>query len=263
MSRVIKGAIVHGDKPKILESPVFPAGSARGSAEQTLDDQQVAAACAAIIEAHNQKAAACLAAAEEQRNTILAQAQAQADQMLKEAAEKAEELKESAQQEGYQRGLAEGKKSAREEIETQMQQKICAANQKAQHTIQLAEEDQKEALINAERQMIEIAMAIAEKIVSDDFSSHKEAVIDLVKKALEKVKNQSSITIKVADEDYERVLEARHSLQAQLDGQDKLTIVSDPLVGQGGCLIESESGTVDARLKTQFEALKKAMREVM
>jgi type III secretion protein L len=36
-------------------------------------------------------------------------------------------------------------------------------------------------------------------------------------------------------------------------------IVPDPKVASGGCIIESEVGTVDARLETQLRALEKAL----
>ena len=38
-----------------------------------------------------------------------------------------------------------------------------------------------------------------------------------------------------------------------------LDIVADPKVNLGGCIIESESGAVDARLETQLRVLERAM----
>ena len=46
-------------------------------------------------------------------------------------------------------------------------------------------------------------------------------------------------------------------------GDSSLSITSDESLKPGDCLVETPNGSVDARLQTQIEQLKKAVREVM
>ena len=57
---------------------------------------------------------------------------------------------------------------------------------------------------------------------------------------------------------------ARDELRGILTaGDTNLTITSDDGLKPGDCLVETPNGNVDARLQTQIEQLKKAVREVM
>nr|MDQ3806425.1 FliH/SctL family protein [Acidobacteriota bacterium] len=57
-------------------------------------------------------------------------------------------------------------------------------------------------------------------------------------------------------------LPAVEAHRARLDPAGRarfLDLVADPRVGPGGCVIESESGTVDAQLQTQLRVLERAL----
>ncbi|MBI2252363.1 MAG: flagellar assembly protein FliH, partial [Armatimonadetes bacterium] len=62
-------------------------------------------------------------------------------------------------------------------------------------------------------------------------------------------------------QDLEAVKEDRTSFMAMIEGLKKFDIQADPQIEQGGCIIETDLGNIDARIKTKLDALKIAFKE--
>ena len=263
---MIKSAVVHG-KPKVVESANFflhtktePTEANGAVLENKL---AVAATCAVMLEENKRKAANILNEAQSECGRILETAKAEANKIIEKAKLEAEEIKKNAFEEGKNQGYAEGQEEGRLAAEEKMCEMITATNEKAERTIQLAEKEKLDSVLAAEAEIVTIAMAVAEKVIPQHFIDAPQVIFPLVKAALEKVKDQNSIVIKVSPENYEFVLMAKNELQMIVDGEEEICIVSDQLLKNDGCIVESANGNVDARLETQMAIVKKAVQEVM
>ena len=209
------------------------------------------------------KAEAVLDEARKQASAILAQAKAQAAGIAAEAEEKgrllAAEAKENGYTEGYDNGYAEGKQA----IEDQMQKTLTDAVEKGQEILQLAERQARESVVAAEGKVVELALAVAQKILARELENTAEVILPIAKKALEKVRDQEQVVIRVNAADYEAVLQNRRDLQMILGQEQALTIAHDQTIEAGSCMIESANGTVDARVSTQFEVLEKTLQDLV
>lgn len=273
MSRVIKSAIMHGN-PKILENPAICLPVVQVE-EETVTELDPLEKYLLMMEEQKKKAARVLEDAEQERLAILENGNRQVQEMLMAAQVEAEQLKASAAEEGkkagyqsghdsgYEDGSAKGYGDGLEKAAEEMKQAVHEANQKAERTIAAAENDTKDAIIKAESKIVEIALAIADKVLPQHFIDAPQIILPLVRSALEKVKDQNSIVIRVSPDDYELVLMAKNEFQMILEGDEKLTITEDQTIAKGGCMIESANGNVDARLTTQLNTLKKAIQEVI
>lgn len=269
---MIKSAIRH-EVPKILESPI--AFVSTQQEEKPLTENDPLAAYVQLMEEQQQKAARVLDDAALEKHNILEIARKQAEEMLLAAASEAEEMKALAAAEGKEAGYktgydngceagqAKGYEDGLEKAAEEMRQAVHAANQKAEHTIAIAESDTKDAILGAESKIVEIALAIIDKVLPQHFIDVPQVILPLVRSALEKVKDQNAIVVRVSPDDYELVLMAKNEFQMILEGDEKLTIAEDQTIVRGGCMIESANGNVDARLATQLDTLKKAIQEVM
>lgn len=265
MSRVIKSAVMHGE-PKIVENSGFlPSERDSVSDEDNLlmNKVAVAATCAVMLDESKKKSAEIIEAAEKHRQACIDQAKLQAEEVIEQAKAEAERMKNDAYEEGKNAGYAEGEANGRLEAETKMKALIDSAAKKAEQIIKLSEIDSKNSILSAETKIVEIAMAIADKVIPQHFIDAPQIIFPLVKTALEKVKDQNSIVVRVSAENYEFLLMAKNELQMVLDGEEKLEIVSDQLLRNDGCIIESANGNVDARLETQMAIVKKAVQEVI
>ena len=104
-------------------------------------------------------------------------------------------------------------------------------------------------------------MALAKKVVGELAREKEELILYTAKRALKKVRGESQVTIRVNWQDLELMKAEREELLAHTDGIREIIIREDPRVEQGGCLIETNFGAIDARLKTQLAELEKLTEE--
>jgi flagellar assembly protein FliH len=116
-------------------------------------------------------------------------------------------------------------------------------------------------LDQSESTILNLALAISEKIVGETLQS-EESWQSLVKSAIREMRETSPIKILVAPE---RVNATRNTLDILKEityGSDIL-IFPDPELSQTACLVESPSGRLDAGVSTQLNQLKKALTELL
>lgn len=236
-----------------------------------VQDEPVIIKCKPVLELASECAAALADLGTEedvaQAQKICEDARLDAERCLSEAAIQADKLKQQAYEIGYQEGFAagqqEGLQAGSQEAESTMQQLLIDAENKARHIIACADQEYKESIISAERQIVELALAIAGKVLARELEENPMVILPIVKAALAKVCDQEQIVVRVSPEDFELVIHAKRDLQIMVGRENALSIISDHTVNCGGCVIDTPYGTVDARLDTQFDAVKKALQEVM
>ncbi|QDR80489.1 FliH/SctL family protein [Sporomusa termitida] len=205
----------------------------------------------------------CLEEVQAAADNILAQAQAAAARCLADAQTQARELACAAREEGhaqgYQAGLAEGQQAALAEMQQTLQQAV----EKADRTVKLAEQEAQHMIIDAERQIVELALAVAGKVIARELAENPATILPIVKEALAKVRDQDHIVIRVNPGDYEMVLMAKHDLQLMVGREHAVSVSADQIVAAGGCVIDTAQGTVDAKLDTKLEMVFKAIQETL
>lgn len=166
---------------------------------------------------------------------ILAQAENDAAEIRQQAESMAREARETAYREGTESALCEW-----------------------QTLLLEAREQRDQALAGIERDVLRLAVKIAEKILGRELERDKEAIVDIVATALRQARRNEMITLRVNPGDLPVVEQHRHRFEHSGRNQF-LDIVPDPAVTAGGCVIESESGAIDAQLGTQLRVLERAL----
>lgn len=161
----------------------------------------------------------------------------------------AAETRRRAREEGFAEGLAE----ARARVEPALE-----AVAEAERQIRAREGD---FLRAAERSAVELALAIAEKIVGGTVSARPETVLDVVGGALLRTESRHRLVIEVNPEDLELVSESAEGLTARLGGVQRLDVIAERRVERGGCIVRTEEGEIDARIGSQLERLAELMTE--
>jgi flagellar assembly protein FliH len=156
-------------------------------------------------------------------------------------------------QRAREEGLAEGLAEARARIEPALE-----AVAEAERQIRAREE---EFLRAAERSAVELALAIAEKIVSGAVAARPETVLDVVAGALLRTATRHRLVIEVNPEDLELVSEGAEGLAARLGGVQRLDVVAERRIERGGCIVRTEEGEIDARIGSQLQRLGELMTE--
>ncbi len=160
-------------------------------------------------------------------------------------------------EEAYRRGHEEGRRSG---LEDGMQE----ARKVAESFNRLAadvEAQRAEIYRQAESEVIDLAMEIAKKIIGVKAEFDPELVIDAARKAVRLLLDRSTLVIKVSPEQESFVRERLDDLYAIDDRIQRVTIESDRRIAPGGCVLETDSGNVDARIETEIQAITDSLRK--
>lgn len=168
-----------------------------------------------------------------------------------------EELANEAKQKGYQEGFDKGKQDALLEIELDCKEKL----EQAQNLLHQAYEQKETIISEAEPFLLEISTVIASQIIKHELEINPDRLIDLIKQHILRFKEKEFITICVHPDDFEFIQAQRDHLIAVVNGETEIKIIPDHSVSSKGCIIRTAYGSVDARIDTQIEEIKKVILE--
>ena len=202
---------------------------------------------------------------QEECDTIITETKARAEAEAKEICEQArQEGHDEGFKKGYEEGVETGRNDGEQAVRDEMKNEILQANAKAQKTIQDAKEQTAEYFIKAEDDVVKVVMQAVEKILPQHFLDVPQMILPVVREAIQYVRDQKEVKVHVEPESYDFVLMARSEFQSMLtDGTAILEVISDEALKPGDCVIETPNGGVDARLSTQLELLKDAIKSVL
>lgn len=112
----------------------------------------------------------------------------------------------------------------------------------------------------AERELVLLALSIARKILDHEVAHHTP-VVEMTRRALEQVRHAPVVLLRVHPEEIELVRSGERGLAAVLSNAPGITVRADSSVARGGVVVETEGGSIDARLETQLAVLGKALEE--
>ena len=262
MSRVIKAAVWE-ENPHLIDAPPPPPPSREEGEEEGVSEETVQYLLARI-EAREQAMDERVKEAEIQVAVLRGEAEKERDQLLSEAQTQIEQEREEARAKGHEEGFAAGREAGEAAVRAEMEDLIRQTNAQAEKTLRDAHDAMRDYVIHAEQDIVSIAMEAVERVLPQHFIDVPQMVLPVVRDAILRVKDQKEIVVHVPPNSYDFVLMARDELRGILTaGDSNLTITSDDGLKPGDCLVETPNGSVDARLQTQIEQLKKAVREVM
>jgi flagellar assembly protein FliH len=162
-----------------------------------------------------------------------------------------EEEKRRGYEEGYQLGIEDGIQHAKEQYQIYLQ--------RAADLLEQAYQEKAAIIREADPFVIELTMEIAKKVIQQELKTHPETLLDIIKQTLSSVYETDSISIGVAPEDFSFVQKQREQLLAMNNGQVEIKVFPDYSIQQGGCIIRTSSGSVDARIDVQLSEIKKVL----
>lgn len=167
---------------------------------------------------------------------ILEEAQREKERILQEAHREREDLLARAREQGRQEGLSQV-------TELMVRAKMHAG----------------ELLVQQERDVVALACKMAEKIIGRDVERDPSLLADICAKAIEELRNARAVVLRVNPKSA-AVLRARKAELMELIGRAvDVAIREDADVAPVGCIVQTEFGTVDAQLPTQFEMLQNVL----
>lgn len=156
------------------------------------------------------------------------------------AEREAGELRAHAREQGYREGL----EAARAESES-----LLRALGEA---LAAAEAERARCADAVERDALDLALALAEKVLGAAVEVRPEVVVDVVEGSLRRLVERERVVVLVHPDDVELVRAAADSL-GSLGAVERLDVQAERRVQRGGAMLRTQAGEIDARIGSQLE----------
>lgn len=114
-----------------------------------------------------------------------------------------------------------------------------------------------------EKEVVDLALAIAQKVICREISTDPETVVCVAKEALAKVDDPGKIKIKMNPSDLQFINETKYQLSNLIADVNHVTFEAEESIQSGGCIIETELGEIDARIEKQLQAVEESFRSAL
>ena len=124
--------------------------------------------------------------------------------------------------------------------------------------IEMAGAERHKIIEGAEPEIVKLAVGIAERVLHQQIALDRNVVIEMVKHAVTRLVDRERITVRVNPADLERMREHRDEVLA-LGDVETMRIIEDQRVDRGGVVLETDGGTVDAKISTQLAQVRRVL----
>jgi len=192
--------------------------------------------------------------AQDEADLIIAEAHERAAQIEADAHAAFEAERKDAEDEGRAAGREAGFIEGKAEVERLVE--------RTQTILQRAQDKRGEILEETEQEIISLVLLIAKKVIKVISENQRSVIISNVVQALRKVKGRGNIVIRVNMADLKLTSEHTKDFINLVEGSKSIQIVEDTSVDEGGCIIETDFGEIDARISSQLMELESKILEI-
>ncbi len=108
--------------------------------------------------------------------------------------------------------------------------------------------------------ILEISVEIAKKIIKKETQENSDVTLSIIKGAVEEInKTENKIILKVMAKDVEIIKEKLPEIFSDGTMEAQITVMADNNIKDGGVIIETSNGIIDATIETQLEIIEKAL----
>ncbi len=192
--------------------------------------------------------------ARNQAEEILAEARNQADQILEEARNQADAIRQQAKEEGNAAGYQEGCDQAKLELQ---QEKNALEEERQQ-----MQEQYETRLSQMEPELVDTIIQVFDRVFHIQYSDKREILLYLVTKTMTGADGTSQFHIRVGQDNYLFLETHKDEITAAAGEHAAVSVVSDPLLDETQCMIETENGIYDCSMDTELKNLLKDIKSL-
>jgi len=141
----------------------------------------------------------------------------------------------------------------------QEKQKLSMAMESVAKLIQDLKILKNEFFKNSEKEIIDLIFLIAKKVIHREVSTSKNIIIPVLRDTVKNISDREGIKIRLNPNDYRYIMEVWPDFLSKFCDMKNTLIEEDEEISQGGALIETDSGGIDARLDRQLDKIKETL----
>lgn len=194
--------------------------------------------------------------AKSEADTIIASAEEAAEKIVKSAQEKGVDIQQDNRNKGYLEGFDTGYNDALAEYG----EKHELLSQRLKNAIEAVTEYEKAAIKQSELDIIEIAVAIASKLVAGEIKQSPDVIVRMVREAVMQNSGEEFVRITISDELLPIDTKASEDLIKKLRQLgNNITVMQDFSGSKDTIQVESPKGILDMNFSTQINNIKNAI----
>lgn len=167
--------------------------------------------------------------------------------LISRAREEADNIREAASKEGYEYGL----QCAKDDIE-QMKETLKEFLSAPQEVFEYIAPD-----------ILQISIDIAQKIIKTEVTQNPQVVLDKITEILKTLsKEEPKVTIRVNPMQVNIAKEGMPDIMTAAGLETKIVVLPDETVSEGGCVVTTNNGVIDATIESQLAIVKEALKEI-
>jgi len=201
----------------------------------------------------------------DQAQVIKTTAEQDAAEILRKANEEAEAIIAEAQaqkqritDDAYKAGFDEGQEKGFAEGNMEAQRLI----DRLHVILDRVMDKRQEILEGTEQQIVELVLLMTRKVVKIISENQRNVVMSNVLQALRKVRGRGDVTVRVNLADVKLTTEHTKEFMAAVENIKNITIAEDSSIDRGGCIVETDFGAIDARISSQLAELEQKILEI-
>ncbi len=189
------------------------------------------------------------------RDEILKKTSDEIEAMLRDAHARVEGIERDAYQKGYREGQEKGKLEGFAEATGLMNTLVDGLKQlEAARGVYYGK---------AEKEMLDLVLLIAAEIVRREVAQDPGIVAEVLRKAVSELETRQSIVVRLSPRDAELISGMQQSLQQEMEVIERIEFKVDSAITPGGCILETNIGSLDATVENRLMNIHRTLREQM
>lgn len=168
--------------------------------------------------------------------TLLEKSREESEKIVEDAKEESVKIKEQAKEEGFQEGL-----------------------NRFNEQLLLFEDKLKVLRHELQKAVLPLVLKATKKIIGEELKQHPESILSIVLQSIKNVIQAKVVKLYVNKADLEYLESEKETLKKQFEHLESFQIEERGDIEQGGCIIETERGILNATLENQYRALERAL----
>ena len=162
------------------------------------------------------------------------------------------EIETQAYVQGYSKGESEGLAAAEHKTRKAMARLEAVLNELT--TLR------KQIYAETEAEVVELVLAVVRKVICAEVRTNPQVIAGVLSEALQKVESYQKLLIRMHPKDLEFFEHNRLKFTAVTEDSESVKLEADSSIGRGGCVVETESGSIDARIEKQLNVIEESFR---
>lgn len=197
------------------------------------------------------------ARAEREAAQIVDAARAERERLVAGAREEGFEAGRAA---GYKEGHAEGRSAGVAEARAEASARLDALAGSLEGILDCIDGEHEGATQQARRDVLDLAIAMGERIARRAIEMDPEAAVRQVESALALVLRATDLSVRVHPDDLATVEEALPALARRIERSGRVRVEADDALVRGSAVVRTERGEIDATVDGQIERLVESIR---